>query len=196
MQNSRIVLRWFLNLIVHFLFETAKIIKILDLIDSSDRKIINVSGINSQLLHSNFFEQDWYFWIWLSISFFFLLGMGLIFWDLKASSCPQMLTKDFKMKCTNQSFYLFMYIWNLSLSLSLSLYIYIYIYIYICIYIYIYISSSRTDCTDFSDSFFQSVFIIHCSQQVFQTTSCVRTELMWISSSWLANTGTSMCCGL
>ena len=37
-----------------------------------------------------------------------------------------------------------------------------------------------------------SVPIIHHAQQVFQTTSYVRNESMWISSCWSANTGTSM----
>ena len=40
-----------------------------------------------------------------------------------------------------------------------------------------------------------SVTIIHLSQQVFQTTSCLHTELMKISSYWLATTGTYMCRG-
>ena len=36
-----------------------------------------------------------------------------------------------------------------------------------------------------------SIPIIHCSRHVFQTTSCVRTELMSVSSCWSANTGMS-----
>ena len=34
--------------------------------------------------------------------------------------------------------------------------------------------------------------IIHHFQQVFQTTSCIRTELLQISSCWLSNTCTSV----
>ena len=41
-------------------------------------------------------------------------------------------------------------------------------------------------------SLFPSVPIIHCSQLVFQTTTSVRTELLYVSSLWSANTGSSM----
>ena len=37
-----------------------------------------------------------------------------------------------------------------------------------------------------------SVSVVYCSRQVFQTTSCVRTELMLISSCWSANTISSI----
>ena len=46
--------------------------------------------------------------------------------------------------------------------------------------------------TDFPDSLFPSVTIINRSQQVFQTTSSVCTELLSVSFCWLANTGSSM----
>ena len=64
----------------------------------------------------------------------------------------------------------------------------------------VYISSGcRADKTDFSGSLSpsislflplsSSILIIHRSKKVLQTTPCVRKELMYISSCWLANTG-------
>ena len=53
-------------------------------------------------------------------------------------------------------------------------------------------SSSCDDSTDFPDSLPPSIPITHCSRQVFQTTSCICTKQMLISSCWSANTGTSM----
>ena len=54
-------------------------------------------------------------------------------------------------------------------------------------------SSSSAASMDFPDSLSLSIPIIHCSWLVFQTISCVCTELMFKNSCWLANIGTSMC---
>ena len=64
--------------------------------------------------------------------------------------------------------------------------------LYIYIYIYIHISSHAAR-TDFLDSLSPFIPIIYHFQQVFQTTSCVSTELLYISSCWSPNTGMSMC---
>ena len=72
----------------------------------------------------------------------------------------------------------------------------LYIYIYIYIYIYMNISSSlssSSSCganTNFLESLSPFVPIIYRSQQVFQTTSCVCTELLLISSCGSTNTAT------
>ena len=63
------------------------------------------------------------------------------------------------------------------------------------IYIYIYILSSRSDSTRLPDSLSlslslsDSIPILHCSWQVLQTASSVRTELLYVSLRWSANTG-------
>ena len=57
-------------------------------------------------------------------------------------------------------------------------------------------SSSSSSCaasTDFSDTVSPFGPIIHRSWQVFQTTSCVCTELIQIRSWWSAKAGTSIC---
>ena len=51
-------------------------------------------------------------------------------------------------------------------------------------------TSSHASRTDFRDSLSPFVVIIIRFRRVFQTTSCVRTELLLVSSWWLANTGT------
>ena len=56
-------------------------------------------------------------------------------------------------------------------------------------------SSCHAVSTDFFDSLSLSLSIIHRFQQVFQTTSCVCTDLLLINSCWSANAGTSMCRG-
>ena len=60
----------------------------------------------------------------------------------------------------------------------------------------VYISSSsslrQAACTDFPNSFWPSGSIIHCSLNVYQATSCVRTELLLISSGWSSYICTSV----
>ena len=66
------------------------------------------------------------------------------------------------------------------------------VYTYIYIYIYIKISlsspSSSSSCCaagmDLPDPLSSLVSIVHCSQEVFQVTSCIGTELLYIGSSW------------
>ena len=49
-------------------------------------------------------------------------------------------------------------------------------------------SSSSSSCpaasTDLPDPHLLSISIIHCSQEVFKAISCIRTELLYIGSSW------------
>ena len=68
-------------------------------------------------------------------------------------------------------------------------------HIYIYIYIYISSSSCRAAWTDFPECLSQLVSIIHRFWQVLYTTSCVRTELLLISSCWLSYTCTSVWMG-
>ena len=65
--------------------------------------------------------------------------------------------------------------------------------------IFSYISSSsscRTTSTDFPDPLSPLVSIFHRSRQVFQATSCIRTELLKIGSSWGRPTLASQCKGV
>ena len=90
----------------------------------------------------------------------------------------------------------------LSTYIHIHIYIYIYIYIYtqtyihiykilyIYIYLHTYISSSssscHTACTDLPNTLSPAISIIHHSLEVFQTKSCISTELLYIGSSWLS----------
>ena len=81
-----------------------------------------------------------------------------------------------------------------SSSVPRDTHIYIYIYIYMYIYIYIYVSSLswRAASKDFPDSHSPFVSIIHRFRQVLYKTSCVRTEVLLIGSSWSSNTYTNV----
>ena len=58
---------------------------------------------------------------------------------------------------------------------------------YIYIYIYIYISLCRAASMDLPDSLSSPVSIVHRTREVFQATSCIGTELLYIGSSWSSN---------
>ena len=47
-------------------------------------------------------------------------------------------------------------------------------------------------CTDLSEPLSPPVSIIHCSHKVFQATSCINTELLYIGSSWSSYLCSSM----
>ena len=69
------------------------------------------------------------------------------------------------------------------------------IYIYIHTHAHTYTPSSlscRTANMDLPDSLSPPVSIVHCSREVFQTTSCIGTELLYRGSSWLSNLCSSM----
>ena len=71
----------------------------------------------------------------------------------------------------------------------------IYIYIYIYIYTHSHISSSSSCCaasTDLPDPLSPPISIIHGSQEVFKTISCIGTELFDIDSSWSSCVCSSM----
>ena len=51
---------------------------------------------------------------------------------------------------------------------------------------------NHVDSTDFSDSLFPSIPLIHHSQQFLLTASSVRTEVIQVSSCWSTHTGVSM----
>ena len=57
-------------------------------------------------------------------------------------------------------------------------------------------SWSHVASTDFCDSLTPFVPISPRSRHVFQTTSCFRTGLLWVSSCWSANTNTSLWRGI
>ena len=48
---------------------------------------------------------------------------------------------------------------------------------------------------DFPDLLLPAVSIVHHSQEVFQATSCISKELLYIGSSWSSNLCSSMCRG-
>ena len=107
--------------------------------------------------------------------------------------------------------YIYIYIWHIHTCVYIYIYIYIYththtniytyththIYTYIYMYIhthYIHIlythtylsssSSRHTISMDISDPLSPPLHIIHCFQQVFRVTSCIRTEPLYVGSSW------------
>ena len=53
----------------------------------------------------------------------------------------------------------------------------------LCIYIYIYISSCAAS-MDFPDPLSPLISIVHRSWRIFNATSCISTELLYIGSSW------------
>ena len=76
------------------------------------------------------------------------------------------------------------------ICMSLSIYVcvhihkYAHIYVYVCLYNHHQVKIFLT----LSLSLSPFVPIIHRSYQVLQTTSCVRAELLSVSSCWSANT--------
>ena len=68
----------------------------------------------------------------------------------------------------------------------------IYIYIYVCISS----SSCRAASTDLPDPLSPPVSIVHRSREIFQATSCIGTELLYVGSSWssyLVKRSTGVC---
>ena len=93
-------------------------------------------------------------------------------------------------------------IWSPNLWLSMwsgSQYVYLPIYLsgrYIYIYIYIYIYRSSSSCRavsmDITEPLSTAVSIVHRFWEVFQVTSCIGTELLYIGSCWSSSFFSSM----
>ena len=89
-------------------------------------------------------------------------------------------------------FYLFMFSFSLDSDQNLYIYIYIYIYmcihicvcvcvfmyVHICVYVCVHVYEVCLKCNRIFLNLFPSVPIIHRFGQVFQATSCVRTETL------------------
>ena len=91
--------------------------------------------------------------------------------------------------------YIYIYICvYIHLYIYIYIRIYIHIYIYIRIYIHIYMSSSsyRDASIDLPDPLSPPFPIVNHSREVFQATSCIGKELLYIRSSWSSFVWSSM----